>query len=318
MNEAIEYAEMLEIPVSTVNVVRKHTRKKRRTEPSPKDVTPTLDGTTAPLKDSLIAQVNDKLSEDEHNPAPILEVDPTLFAESVNSEGRVEFDAVPERIDTVRLYSDEEIDGFFDDRFQNDLPMEEENEGGRYALKRFFSRKNLLDNLLNVEFYASCALCGIIFLTNVFMPNSAVNSFFRAISSSKEPTTDTRTYSDFTLAPVVSALSDAELSLSSTGVLHFTDECCVYPSANGSVADVRKGEDGLYTLKLNYSDSFSGIIHGLNQVYYEVGEEVKCNVPVGYTNGTGEVQVSLYSNGELLNCFTLTEENCLAWLQENE
>ena len=184
--------------------------------------------------------------------------------------------------------------------------------------KSFFSRENLLQNVLNAEFILSCALCGAIFLTNVFMPGSAINTFFRAITSTTPVATDTRTYADFTLAPVVSELSNAELSLSASGILSFVDECCVYPSADGTVAEVRKTEDGFYSLKLQYSDSFTGVIHGLNQVYYDVGDTVKKNVPVGYSEGEGEVQVTMYSNGELLNCFTLTEENCLAWMTENE
>jgi hypothetical protein len=77
-----------------------------------------------------------------------------------------------------------------------------------------------------------------------------------------------------------------------------------------------KTEDGLYTVKISHSDTFTGVIHGLDQVYYTVGDEVKSNVPVGFSKGEQEVQVTMYSQGELLNCFTLTEENCLAWVSE--
>jgi hypothetical protein len=68
-------------------------------------------------------------------------------------------------------------------------------------------------------------------------------------------------------------------------------------------------------VKINYSDSFTGVIHGLNLVYYAVGDTVKTNVPVGYSYGEQEVQVTMYSDGLLLNCFELTEENCLAWVE---
>jgi len=47
-----------------------------------------------------------------------------------------------------------------------------------------------------------------------------------------------------------------------------------------------------------------------------VGDKVKANVPVGYTDGEAQVQVTMYSNGELLNCFQVTEENCLAWITQ--
>ena len=55
---------------------------------------------------------------------------------------------------------------------------------------------------------------------------------------------------------------------------------------------------------------------GLKTVFYEVGDSVKANVPVAYIGGETPVQVTMYSSGELLNCFTLTEENCLAWLEQ--
>ena len=320
MNEEIEYAEMLEIPVSTVNVVRKKQRRKRSEDAS--RTNPSEDAASIPsnpLKDSVIAQVNDRLTvEQTSENAEPLSVEPALFAESVNSEGRLDFDPIPERIDTVRLYSTDEVSGLWGDRLRaQNYRLNEENEGGRYETNDHSRLGKILRVALNAEFAAACILCGAIFLTNVFMPQSAINTFFRAIGSTPTVTdTDARTYTDFTLAPVISELSNAELSLSPAGILSFTGECCVYPAANGTVAEVTKNTDGFYTVKLEHSDSFTGIISGLDHVYYAVGEEVKANVPVGYTNGNEEVQVTMYSSGTLLNCFQLTEENCLAWLEE--
>ena len=86
--------------------------------------------------------------------------------------------------------------------------------------------------------------------------------------------------------------------------------------ANGTVSAVTKNQDGTYTLKISHSDTFTGVIDGLNHVYYAEGEAVKTNVPVGYSDGEAEVQVTMYSSGALLNCFELTEENCLAWIEQ--
>lgn len=321
MNEEIEYAEMLEIPVSTVNVVRKNSRRKKRAEGTlPKNAEPQ----ETPLKDSVIAQVNERLREEpaaqEDASSTPLQVEPDLFAESANSEGRLDFDPIPERIDTVRLYSTEESTSPFADRLHaQDYSLNSENEGGRYALKKKTRLEKALDITLNAEFIAACALCGAIFLTNVFMPQSAINTFFRAIADAPAIVqTDDRTYTDFNLSPVVSVLSDAELTLSPAGILSFQDDCCVYPCANGKVAEVSHSTDGIYTIKIKYSDSFSSVINGLSQVYYAVGDEVKANVPVGYADGKTEVQVTMYDSGALLNCFHLTEENCLAWLENSE
>jgi hypothetical protein len=171
--------------------------------------------------------------------------------------------------------------------------------------------------VLGAEFALACALCGAIFLTNVFMPSSAVNTFFRALSGgSSTQTADNRTYHEFTLSGVVNDFSDTEITVSPTGILSFTGECHVYPAADGKVSAVTQNDDGTYTLKISHSDTFTGVIEGLDHVYYQEGEKVKTNVPVGYSNGEAEVQVTMYSAGTLLNCFELTEENCLAWVTQ--
>lgn len=318
MNEEIEYAEMLEIPISTVNVVKKKRRrlKKAEAEAAPSPAEP-------PLKDSVIAQVNDRMESEppRAEPAPQITADADLFAESANSEGYIEFDPIPDRIDTVRLYAtdgkrDWQKDGLEEQVYN--LRSEYQNEGGRDATNDKDRRSKVWRILLSGEFAVACALCGAIFLTNVFMPNSAINTFFRALNDStvQAANTDNRTYSDFTLSPVVSELSDATLSLSPAGILSFTDDCCVYPAAEGTVSEVTQS-NGVYTVKINHSDSFTGVIYGLSQVYCAVGDEVTSNIPVGYSDGTAEVQVTMYSGGELLNCFRLTEENCLAWTDKS-
>ncbi len=301
MNEEIEYAEMLEIPVSTVNVIRKRRRRKKNDESPLND---SLESKNARLKDSLIESVNSRLTEEKETEVPR---ETQREIEENGPEGNINFHD-DERVDTVRLYSTNE-DGT--ELFPYDYPLNDRNE---YEPKRESRATRIA---LGVEFGLACALCSAIFLTNVFVPNSAINTFFRSMRNSSETAT-AKSYTDFTLSPVVSELSDAKLSLSPEGVLSFTDECCVYPAADGTVCELIKGEDGLYTLKISHSDSFTGVIEGLNVVYYAVGEEIKANVPVGFSKGEEEVRFTMYSEGELLNCFELTEENCLAWISTQE
>ena len=120
MNEEIEYAEMLEIPVSTVNVVRKKGRRKKnkstpeaqaaqqpqQTPPATSEqppAEPTNEPNAEPLKDSVLAEVNGRVNE----PTP-------SFVEGENGEGRLAFDPepAPEHIDTVRLYSTQDAQSF--------------------------------------------------------------------------------------------------------------------------------------------------------------------------------------------------------------
>ncbi|MBQ7912851.1 MAG: hypothetical protein IJ308_03785 [Clostridia bacterium] len=330
MNQEIEYAEMLEIPVSTVNVVRKKRRKKneKNTPPAPAKNTENIPvQNTAvlpapPLKDTVIAQVNERIGEENENaatPAVANENQPVYTpVEEIQNEGALRLDPVPERIDTVRLYAADEMRDFERNGFASiepNLDQKQENPPTVYATKDKKMPK-AVRIALGVEFACACALCGAIFLTNVFLPGSAINTFFRGMMGVQETqTVNNRVYSDFELSPIVSDFSNVTLSLSETGVLSFTDECCVYPAADGEVAEIAQTEDG-YMVKIRYSTTFTGVFNGLDQVFYAVGDKVKENVPVGFSDGETEVQVTMYSDGELLNCFRLTEENCLAWVNE--
>ncbi|MBS5022880.1 MAG: hypothetical protein KH054_06955 [Firmicutes bacterium] len=322
MNEEIEYAEMLEIPVSTVNVVKKKNRRVR--------------GKNAPnLKERLISRVNNRVGDPDYSraaPADALAQDP-LYAAAENAalEDAAQNSPLPEsevnayaysdggeRMDTV-LLSDEPAEKGWrkkkklrfseeDAAFEGELS---ENESGRYAMKTPSERRSGV--FLTVEFALACALCGTIFLTNVFVPQSAINTFFRSLMPAAAEKADTRVYSDFTLTSIVSELSDAEITVSPTGVLTFTDECCVYPAVDGKVASVLKNSDGTYDVKISHTDSFYGVIGGLDYVYYQTGDKVYANVPVGYSKGETAVRVMMYSGDELLNCYTVDSENCLTW-----
>ena len=255
MNEEIEYAEMLEIPVSTVNVVKKKNRRVRgKNQPN--------------LKERLISRVNDRVGNDSYAeegaysaPASAMEQNP-IYASAENAaiEDAAQNTPAPEsevnayayadggeRLETV-LLSDEEgktakkrRGRFFFGRKDESVPLDEEeggyDDGGTGVIKTKAERRSGI--FLTVEFALACALCGTIFLTNVFMPTSAINTFFRSLMPAEEEQADNRIYSDFTLASVVSELSDAEITVSPAGVLSFTDECCVYPAVDGKVAEDR-------------------------------------------------------------------------------
>ena len=148
------------------------------------------------------------------------------------------------------------------------------------------------------------------------MPTSAINTFFRALTDGVNTSKiDRRAYSDFTLSPMISENADAELTLSEAGVLTILGACCVYPSADGTVTQTIREADGTYTLKIEYCPSFTGVMKGMTEVYYQDGDTVKARVPVGYANGEGAVEVTMYSSGEPLTCFEFSDENCLVWLE---
>lgn len=360
MDEEMEYAEMLEIPVSTIDVKKKRGRKPKKAQD---------------LKEEVISKVNEENKTTKtrrgrktaaKKPAPVEEpteetpsitdnlaaAEPTITMETpeIGLEATPIEEAVPapiveesipvaiprrrkrpffarlfgkkesawefEEIDTLPAFTPPKED--FSKTDSADAPSEEslpiynyglyENEENNEQQRR--SKRNAL--IVGIEFAACFALCLGIFLTNVFMPNSAINTFFRSLSDTQQ--TDSRTYADFKLSSILSE-EDAALTLSPSGILSFREVGCVYPAVDGKVETVVQNSDGTWTVKISHSDTFSEIISGLSYAACSVGSLVKSNVPVGYSDGNAEVQVSMYEAGALLNCFTLTEDGELVWAE---
>ena len=265
MSEEIDYAEMLEIPVATVNVVKK----KRRRFPD--------------LKAQAVGKVNERMESRAHAR------DKTY----AGNEAAEEPDIVPET------------------QAAGDAPPPE-GSGTETALSPYEEPRRRTHPVLIVEFALACALCLTIFLTNVFMPESAINTFIRGVLSPDTDAAASRTYADFTLSGVVSEFADVELTVSSAGVLSFTGECSVYPACDGTVESVTQNGD-TYTAVVAHSDTFESVYTGLSTVYYAAGDAVLSKVPFAYTDGANAVQVTFYQDGEVLNCYSVDAENCLSW-----
>lgn len=236
MNE-LEYAQMLEIPVSTVNVVKKRSLFSRK--PKPAD----------DLKDRVVESVNDRLGEPDY-----------VGNGYVATE---DLTAPPEQ------------------------PKKSKGVAGK---------------ILIAEAAAACLIAAGIFLTNVFVPNTAINTFMGSLTAVKEKEA---AYNEITLTSVVSELSDAEIAVTDDGVIHFTEKATVYPVCDGEIASVSQTE-GAYTVKIAHTSKFSSVITGLDTVYAKVGDNVKANLPFAYSNGEKEVRVSMYDGDTLLNCYTLS------------
>jgi hypothetical protein len=238
MNEELDYAQMLEIPVNTINVVKKNSIFKKKAKE--KD----------DLKQRVVDSVNERVDEKEQNAYDYL------------------------RTENI-----------------SDVPKEEVKV-----------KKDKTGVILFAETVAACLIAGGIFLTNILMPQSAINTFVNSLTATKETEA---AYSDFTLTSVVSELSDAEVTLTSDGVICFTDKTLVYPVCGGEVASITES-NGLYTVKIAQTSTFSSVVTGLSQVYSQVGESVAANLPFAYSGGENEVRVSMYDGQTLLNCYTLS------------
>lgn len=249
MNQELDYAEMLEIPVSTVSVVKKKSlnpfrRKAVEKQPAQDD-----------LKELVVDSVNERVGA-------------YVYAEDLSDP--------PEA-------------------------AEQEKETGE-PFKKLTRDKGSI--ILFSELVAVCLIAVAIFITNLVMPQSAINTFLGSFKDGTV-TAEEPAYTSFTLTPVVSDFSDAEITVSSNGVLSFTEKGAVYPVCGGKVASVSES-DGLYTVQIAHTSTFKSVVTGLTNVYAEKGTQVAANLPVGYSNGETEVKVSMYNGDTLLNCYTLS------------
>ncbi len=254
MNQELDYAEMLEIPVSTVNVVKKKSffKRKHAAEPASQP---------EELKEMVVESVNERVGA-------------YVYAEDLSEPPK------PEKIKLKDKFS-----------------------GAAAALKDKGGK------VLFIEAVAIGLIAVAIFVTNVFMPHSAINNFLGLFTNTAQGEASEPVYSELKLSPVVSELSDAEVSVSESGVLSFTAEASVYPVYGGKISRVYEdGDSGLYTVEIAHTSDFTSVITGLTTAYYGADTKVAGNLPVGYSDGSSEVRVSLYNAGALLNCVTITDD----------
>ena len=207
MNQELDYAEMLEIPVSTVNVVKKKSLFKRRRKEAPVE-----EVNEADLKELVVDSVNERVGA-------------YVYAEDLSETPK------PEKKKINVLGSD---------------------RGSR---------------VIFTELIAVCVLAAAIFLTNVFMPSSAINTFIGSLTS-KTPAVVEPAYSEIKLSAVISERSDAEVTMTDNGVLCFTADTGVYPVCAGTIASVAE-DNGLYTVKISHTSTFSSVITAIKTVYVE-------------------------------------------------
>ncbi len=262
MNEHIDYAEMLEIPVSTVNVVRKKSRKKRANADE--------------LKDKVVQTVNERVEDGNRTQ---------------------NFDADEYYMPAERVAKSEDLsEDYSNSEIERETPK----------------RKFLDGKILTAQFIAVLVLAATIFLTNIFWKDSAINTFFTGLlNPSQTIAEDDRVYSQLAMGSIVND-ENILCNVSENGVLTFTGECSVYSACDGKIASIEEN-DGLYTVLIEHTSSFTTRLSNLNSVYFAVGDNVYSTIPVGYSNGENAVSVSMFDNGNLINAYTVNENNYIVW-----
>ena len=289
MNEKLQYATMLEIPVNTCNITykpQKRHRKKSKKQVLAEDV-----------KTKLLNKVNKSLENDKKiftSANTLLEAD-----NSLQLEGQANYtNQLLEGQDNVENtgYIDEQLlkkDIEIGQQSESSVEIKEVSSVDRKKRSKKEKRQNKKSAFLGVQLAIIGALIGIIFLTNSFYPNSALNVVFKNIFGSPSEAVVEKSYSEF--SPVLS-LGDAGEYLLTNGTVSCTTSGTVYPPCKGVVSLVTKNDLGKFAMEIEHSSQFKTIISGLDYAYHEVGEKVFDNIPVGYVS---DEEVSLcFVNGE--------------------
>lgn len=207
------------------------------------------------------------------------------------------------------LYScDENAENSNETNNQNpDLSYEKYKSGkskNGSKIKSFFkkAKRNLKFDIVSAQVAIIFVLVIAILLTNIFWEDSGMNVMLKNAFGAGDNAENVKEYDDFTVnAPETISKIDIE-----DGVMAFTVSGSVYAPCEGTIAEVVKGEDGTYSVKIKHSDSFSTSIEGLDYAYYFVGENVYKSTPVGYSNGK-KVHIRFLSNGETIKNYTITD-----------
>ena len=248
MEQELDYAEMLEIPVSTVNVVKKKSLFKRKTAEKPAVQAPEINQDE--LKERVVESVNERVG--------------------------------------AYVYSED----------LSEQPVEKKKHTLKFG-------KDKASRILIGELVAVCVIAVAIFLTNIFMPTSAINTFIGSFS--KKTAVEEPGYSDLELTAVVSELSDVDVQIADGGYLYFKAESCVYPVCDGTISSI-VADEGNYTVQIAHTSRFSSVVTGLSSVYCAKGDKVRSNLPFAFSDGKTEVQISLYDGNTLLKCYSLSGE----------
>ncbi len=159
-------------------------------------------------------------------------------------------------------------------------------------------------DIISIQVVAIFTLIVGIILTNIFWEDSGMNNLMRQVFGST-PTKNTATYSSFEpkspskTGDVV--LQDGVMTISSGSV---------YSPCDGVIENVSEN-DGIYTVTIKHSDSFSTVISGLELCYLSKNENVFTNVPVGYSSS--EINVSMFDSNTTITSYIISENEIL-WL----
>lgn len=253
MNEKLQYASMLEIPVNTCNVTFKPQKKKRGKKRK-------IDNEQ--IKQELLDKVNFQVEE---SPEP-----PKSFE---LQEGVENLDEQPNHLiigDKVGQQENLEM--------QDQTRVMEEQTISVSVKKKV--KKPFKISVIGVQLFVIGALIATIFLTNALYVDSGINVFLRSVFGTEQASNiDERKYDEF--SPVISLDDGASLTLVD-GIMTLSGKGSVYASCDGVVTKCELDENGKYTIEIAHNKNFKSILSGIDYAYAGLNDKIYYNIPVGY------------------------------------
>jgi len=301
MNDAISYENMIEVPVKTCSVTVAPTKKRRGGKKKPAD-----------LKKAVIEKVNDLENYNEYLSAVKNQNEPPLDSDNSNDYDAL-INKLKEKIsdsvseDFTNKEQNSSTDIVLDNITEEELNSPDENLKVNTVTVKTRSQKKSLKKeiiaIISVVAVFAIAVTSSIFLAERF----SIPTLFSGLFNDSE--TVSLVYSDFDAT--VPCLTSGEVSLTD-GVMTVTGKGAVYSTANGTVSDIVKSEDGKYSMTIMHGENFKTVISGLDYTFSSVGDSVYKTVPVGQFMGDGNYTVSMYSESGLITDYSLDGES-IVW-----
>lgn len=247
MNDKLQYATMLEIPVNTCNITYKPPKKRRGKKVKQINA--------EAVKEELLNKINAEQLDEQNLPA---------------------FDEQPQEINDLDATA---LDLESDSEQQRQDIESESTVQVRFVKAR---KKKFKFSVIGVQLAIIGALIVTIFLTNALYADSGINVFLRGVFGSTQQTqVDDRQFDDF--APVLAVGDDSVVSVSE-GVMTFSGEGSVYSPCDGKITSIAQDEAGKYTIEITHSANFKSVLAGIDYAYVGLDDTVYGNIPVGYVN----------------------------------
>lgn len=277
MNEKLQYAEMLEIPVNTCNITYKHTAKKSRKK----------------KKGEMPEQAKEMLIEKVNAEEP----------EEVFMQGEQPLD------EGSQIENEQVVD-----EVQQETALETEQSQQNYVAVRrtdkVKKKRKFKFSIIGIEVVAIFALIATILITNALVPNSAINTIMNGTFGQGSTVTkvDERIYSQF--SPIL-PVESTDGVIVERGVMSFTRGGSLYSPCDGKITGLVKDVDGSYTVEITHSQNFKTVFSGVDYAYCADGDKVYSNIPVGYITDGATMCFYDGSNGAITD-YTI-EQNAVKW-----